>query len=124
MRLMCKDWKLINDATPRDGTLLRLWCPGVGPNPAPFECDGRFVGGGWVKIEDGRVAGLIDPRRWKPLGMKSPMDVDFVVTRKDGGVHAVFKPTDSHYDFRFLADAEDIARFGPLSSDVIVRHGK
>jgi hypothetical protein len=96
----------------------------VGPNPAPFECDGRFVGGGWVKIEDGRVAGLIDPRRWKPLGMKSPMDVDFVVTRKDGGVHAVFKPTDSHYDFRFLADAEDIARFGPLSSDVIVRHGK
>ena len=56
--------------------------------------------------------------------MKNPVESDFTVTREDGGVHVVFGPTDSHYDFRFLANAEDIARFGPLSADVIVRHGK
>lgn len=56
--------------------------------------------------------------------MKNPADTDFTVTRKENGVHVVFRPTDSHFDFRFLADAEDISRFGPLSSDVMVRHGK
>lgn len=56
--------------------------------------------------------------------MKSPADSDFTVTRNDdSGVSVVFKPTDSHYDFRLLADANDIARFGPLSGDVLVRHG-
>ena len=28
----------------------------------------------------------------------------------------IFKPSDSHYSFGRLADPEDIARFGPLSS--------
>jgi hypothetical protein len=56
--------------------------------------------------------------------MKQPVESDFAVTRNDSGVHVVFTPTDSHYDFRLLADAEDIARFGPLSGDVIVRHSK
>jgi hypothetical protein len=112
---MAEDWQEIDGNTPRDGTLLRLWCPGVGPNPKPFECDGRYIGGGWVGVDGGRVTGLIDPRRWKPL---------FFVTRRDSGVSVVFTPTDSHYDFRFLADPEDIAEFGLLSGDVMVRHGK
>jgi hypothetical protein len=63
---MSESWRPIDDAAPRDGTLLRLWCPGVGPNPKPFECDGHFVGGGWAGVEDGRITGVIDPRKWKP----------------------------------------------------------
>ena len=56
--------------------------------------------------------------------MKNPTETDFTLTRKDDGVRVVFAPTDSHCDFRFLADADDIARIGALRADVIVRHGK
>jgi hypothetical protein len=63
---MSESWQRMDDA-PRDGTLLRLWCRGVGPNPKPFECIGRFVGIGWVAVEDDHVAGVIDPQQWKPL---------------------------------------------------------
>lgn len=56
--------------------------------------------------------------------MKSPLDQDFTVKRDESGVHVVFVPTNSHFDFRFLADAADIAKYGRLSSDVIVRHAK
>jgi hypothetical protein len=64
---MSEDWLPIDDKTPRDGTLLRLWCPGVGPAPKPFECDGRFIDVGWASFVDGRNAGMIDPRKWRPL---------------------------------------------------------
>lgn len=63
---MSEDWQPIDDTTPRDGTLLRLWCPGVGPNPKPFECDVRFIGAGWARFVGERNAGTIDPRKWKP----------------------------------------------------------
>ena len=56
--------------------------------------------------------------------MKTPRDFDFTVTREESGVRVVFAPTDSHYDFRLLADAKNIARFGPLNGDVLVRRGK
>lgn len=39
-------------------------------------------------------------------------------------MHVLFAPTNSHYSFRFLADPEDITRFGPLSPDVLYRHAK
>jgi hypothetical protein len=64
---MSKDWQPIDDKTPKAGTLLRLWCRGVGPNPKPFECDGWHTGGGWAKVVDGRVKGMIFPGKWKPL---------------------------------------------------------
>ena len=56
--------------------------------------------------------------------MKEPVETDFTVTRDGAGVSVTFKPTDSHYSFTLLADPNDIARFGPLSHDCLVRHGK
>lgn len=56
--------------------------------------------------------------------MKYPDESDFDVTRNEGGIHVLFKPTHSHYEFMFLADTEDIARLGPLSPSLTVRHGK
>ena len=41
---------------------------------------------------------------------------------QESHVSVLFKPSDSHYSFGRLADPEDIARFGPLSSPN-VRHG-
>jgi hypothetical protein len=41
---------------------------------------------------------------------------------QESHVSVIFKPSDSHYSFGRLADLEDIARFGPLSSPN-VRHG-
>jgi len=63
---MPTDWQPIETA-PRDGTLLCLWCPGVGPDPKPFECVGRFIGFGWASFVGDRNACVVDPRRWKPL---------------------------------------------------------
>lgn len=56
--------------------------------------------------------------------MKTPDERDFAVTTKDGGVHVLFEPTESEYEFSFLADPEDIARHGRLSQSVTVRHGR
>ena len=42
------------------------------------------------------------------------MDQDFTVKHDESGVHVIFTPTNSHYDFRFLADAADIAKCGWL----------
>lgn len=66
---MSDNWRPIDNATPKDGTILRLWCPGVGPNPKPFECDGRFAreAGAWLGVENDRTTGLVEPRKWKPL---------------------------------------------------------
>jgi hypothetical protein len=55
--------------------------------------------------------------------MKQPVESDFTVTKSGGGISVTFKPSDSHSSFNLLADAADIARHGPLSSDVRVRHG-
>ena len=35
----------------------------------------------------------------------------------------IFKPSNTDYTFHRLADAEDIARYGPLSQSPNVRHG-
>jgi hypothetical protein len=54
--------------------------------------------------------------------MKHPTPSDFIVDVQESHVSVIFKPSDSHYSFARLADPEDIARFGPLSSPN-VRHG-
>jgi hypothetical protein len=54
--------------------------------------------------------------------MKHPTPSDFIVDVQESHVSVLFKPSDSHYSFGRLADPEDIARFGPLSSPN-VRHG-
>jgi hypothetical protein len=54
--------------------------------------------------------------------MKHPTPSDFIVDVQESHVSVIFKPSDSHYSFGRLADPEDIARFGPLSSPN-VRHG-
>jgi hypothetical protein len=54
--------------------------------------------------------------------MKHPTPSDFIVKIEESHVRVIFKPINSDYYFGRLADAEDIARFGPLSS-AKVRHG-
>jgi hypothetical protein len=51
--------------------------------------------------------------------MKHPTPSDFI---QESHVNVIFKPSDSDYYFGRLADLEDIARFGSLSSPN-VRHG-
>ena len=46
--------------------------------------------------------------------MKHPTPSDFIVDVKESHVSVIFKPTDSHYNFGRLADAEDIARHKDL----------
>lgn len=59
------DWQPIETA-PRDGTVVRLFCPGVGPNPKPFEVIGRYLDlGAWVESPQNR--GLLHPSHWMPL---------------------------------------------------------
>jgi hypothetical protein len=54
--------------------------------------------------------------------MKRPTEADFEIKVLDSGVEAIFNPTKSHYTFHRLADPQDIAKHGPLSPDVRVRH--
>jgi hypothetical protein len=54
--------------------------------------------------------------------MKHPTPSDFIVKVEESHVSVIFKPSNSKYYFGRLADPEDIARFGPLSSPN-VRHG-
>jgi hypothetical protein len=54
--------------------------------------------------------------------MKHPSPSDFIVNVQESHVSVIFKPSNSDYYFGRLADPEDIARFGPLSSPN-VRHG-
>jgi hypothetical protein len=53
--------------------------------------------------------------------MKHPTPSDFIVDVQESHVSVIFEPSHSH-SFGRLADPEDIARFGPLSSPN-VRHG-
>jgi hypothetical protein len=55
--------------------------------------------------------------------MKQPTPSDFIVEVKESSVSVIFKPSNSDYAFHRLADAEDIARHGPLSRSPNVRHG-
>jgi hypothetical protein len=48
--------------------------------------------------------------------MKHPTPSDFIINIKESHVSVIFKPSNSDYHFGRLADPEDIARFGPLSS--------
>jgi hypothetical protein len=48
------------------------------------------------------------PATMKGRTVKSPMDQDFTVKHDESGVHVIFTPTNSHYDFRFLADAAEL----------------
>ena len=47
--------------------------------------------------------------------MKQPTPSDFIVEVKESSVSVIFNPSNSDYTFHRLADAEDIARDGPLS---------
>jgi methionine-R-sulfoxide reductase len=48
--------------------------------------------------------------------MKHPTPSDFILNVEESHVSVIFKPSNSDYYFGRLADPEDIARFGPLSS--------
>jgi len=56
--------------------------------------------------------------------MKHPIPSDFIVNVKESYVSVIFKPSDTSYNFGRLADPEDIARYGPLSRSLNVRHTK
>jgi hypothetical protein len=56
--------------------------------------------------------------------MKHPTPSDFIVNVEESNVSVIFKPSDSHYSFGRLADPEDIARHGPLSTSPNARHAK
>jgi hypothetical protein len=56
--------------------------------------------------------------------MKHPTPSDFIVNVEESRVSVTFKPSDSHFSFGRLVDAEDIARHGPLSQSPNVRHAK
>ena len=49
--------------------------------------------------------------------MKQPTEADFDVEVDDAGVHVLFRPTESHYDYPVLAD-------GGLSLSPTVLHAK
>jgi hypothetical protein len=49
--------------------------------------------------------------------MKQPTKADFDVEVHDGGVHVLFRPTESYYDYFLLAD-------GGLSREYHVRHAQ
>ena len=55
--------------------------------------------------------------------MKQPTPSDFIVNVKESSVSVIFKPSNTDHTFHRLADAEDIARYGPLSQSPNVRHG-
>ena len=55
--------------------------------------------------------------------MKQPTPADFIVEVKESSVSVIFKPSNTDYTFHRLADAEDIARYGPLSRSPNVGHG-
>jgi hypothetical protein len=53
----------------------------------------------------------------RPRPMQQPTKADFDVEVDDAGVHVLFRPTESHYDYLLLAD-------GGLSLPPTVRHAK
>src|SRR5436305_15236501 len=55
--------------------------------------------------------------------MKQPTPSDFIGNVQDYSVSVIFKPSNSEYNFVRLADAADIARYGPLSQSPNMRHG-
>jgi hypothetical protein len=56
--------------------------------------------------------------------MKQPLESDFEARVVGASVHVHFKPTDTYFDYSRLADAEDIKKYGPISSVATVRHAK
>jgi hypothetical protein len=52
----------------------------------------------------------------------SPLETDYELQLLDGGVRVTFRPTESEFTYRQLADPVDIAREGPLSRSPNVRH--
>jgi hypothetical protein len=55
--------------------------------------------------------------------MKQPTPSEFIVNVQDNSVSVIFKPSNSEYNLGRLADAADIARYGPLSQSPNMRHG-
>jgi hypothetical protein len=53
--------------------------------------------------------------------MKHPVRNDFDTALTESGVIVTFKPTNNIYSFYRLADGDDVARLGPVSSER-VRH--
>jgi hypothetical protein len=56
--------------------------------------------------------------------LKSPAEADFDVSVEESGAYVIFKPTNKHYSFYRLADAEDVERHGPLSLSSVRHSGK
>jgi hypothetical protein len=56
--------------------------------------------------------------------IKMPHETDFDVHVAEAAINVVFKPTESHYSYRRLADDEDHARYGRVEREPLVRHGK
>jgi hypothetical protein len=74
---MSEDWQEIETAS-KNGTPVRLWCPGVGPYPEPFECVGRFNGVCWASVGGDRPGALVPgPQKWKPLSMDAEYKLCF-----------------------------------------------
>jgi hypothetical protein len=55
--------------------------------------------------------------------MKHPVRSDFDTAVTEAGVNVTFKPTKSIYNFYRLAESEDIARLGPVSSGHVQHAG-
>jgi len=56
--------------------------------------------------------------------IKMPHETDFDVHVAEAAINVIFKPTESHYSYRRLADDEDHARYGRVEREPLVRHGK
>jgi hypothetical protein len=53
---------------------------------------------------------------------RDPLESDFQVTISEVTVEMLFWPSKSRYTFNRFAHAKDIAEFGSLSPDPLVRH--
>jgi hypothetical protein len=63
--LVRDDWRPIETA-PRDGTVVRLFCPAPSLNSEPFQTIGRYFDvGAWVGHPENH--GLMFPSHWMPL---------------------------------------------------------
>jgi hypothetical protein len=54
--------------------------------------------------------------------MRQPTEADFDVEVTEAAVNVTFRPSKTHITFNLLADPKDIAKFGPVSPDPLVRH--
>jgi hypothetical protein len=72
--LVRDDWRPIETA-PKDGTVVRLFCPAPSLNSKPFEAIGRYLdAGAWVGHPENH--GLMSPSHWMPLANEGDTDAN------------------------------------------------